>query len=38
MKRKEYPSNKNLQNEINYYNKHIPEAIGYMVKLRRKVF
>ena len=38
MKRKLYTSNKNLQNEIDYYNKHISEAIGLIVKLRREVF
>ena len=38
IKRKLYTSNKNLQNKINYYNKHIVDAIGLMVKLRREVF
>ena len=36
--KRKYISNKNLQNEINCYNKHIPEEIGLMVKLRRDVF
>ena len=36
MKRKQYTSNNNLQNEINYYSKHVPEAIGLMVKRRRE--
>ena len=27
-----------MQNEINYYNKHIPEANGLMVKFRREGF
>ena len=36
--KKKYTLNKNLQNEINYYNEHISEAIGLMVKLRREVY
>ena len=28
----------NFQNEINYYNKHIPEANRLMKKLTREVF
>ena len=34
MKRKEYTLNKNVQNEINYYSKHISEAN----RLRREGF
>ena len=29
---------KKLQNEIDYYKKHIPEANRLMVKLRREIF
>ena len=38
MKIKYNISNESLQNEINYYNKHIPETIRLMVKLRSEVF